>query len=104
MSEWDFSAELNLPKRLLLDDNERPIGMVVFDFPGAKGKWTGWDIRSGPRELGSYYDLDAAKKAVEYATQKDDCEVCHGERGGVKGNENYVNGVVMCDYCHGDTL
>lgn len=30
----------------------------------------------------------------------DDCEVCKGAMGGVPGNENYVEGVVMCDYCH----
>lgn len=34
---------------------------------------------------------------------RDHCEVCHGERGGVRGNENVeeVDGqrVVMCDYC-----
>jgi hypothetical protein len=29
----------------------------------------------------------------------DDCEICHGEKGGVRGNENIVNGIVMCDYC-----
>lgn len=29
----------------------------------------------------------------------DRCEVCHGDRGGVRGNENLVNGTIMCDYC-----
>ena len=29
----------------------------------------------------------------------DDCEVCGGTSGGVKGNENIIDGVVMCDYC-----
>ena len=32
--------------------------------------------------------------------KKDSCEVCHGERGGVPGNENVINGVTVCDYCH----
>ena len=31
---------------------------------------------------------------------RDKCEVCHGRNGGVPGNENIVDGVVMCDYCH----
>ena len=31
--------------------------------------------------------------------EKDDCQVCHGENGGVKGNENILDGVVMCDVC-----
>ena len=30
----------------------------------------------------------------------DNCQVCHGENGGVKGNENIIDGIVMCDYCH----
>jgi len=35
---------------------------------------------------------------------KDACQVCHGAHGGVPGNENIVNGVVMCDYCHAAML
>ena len=34
------------------------------------------------------------------AAEKDNCQICHGAKGGVKGNENIVDGVVMCDYCH----
>jgi hypothetical protein len=34
----------------------------------------------------------------------DGCEICHGAKGGVPGNENIVDGKVMCDYCHADTL
>lgn len=30
------------------------------------------------------------------------CQVCHGRNGGVAGNENIVDGVVMCDYCHAE--
>lgn len=30
---------------------------------------------------------------------KDNCEVCLGEKGGVLGNENVIDDVVMCDYC-----
>lgn len=29
----------------------------------------------------------------------DNCEACGGRRGGVPGNENRVNGYVLCDYC-----
>ena len=32
----------------------------------------------------------------------DNCELCHGEKGGVRGNENIVDGIVMCDYCSVD--
>lgn len=29
----------------------------------------------------------------------DNCEVCKGKKGGVRGNENIVDGKIMCDYC-----
>lgn len=32
----------------------------------------------------------------------DKCSVCKGIKGGVPGNENLINGVLVCDYCHGD--
>ena len=35
---------------------------------------------------------------------RDECEVCEGTRGGLRGNENFVNGKVMCDYCSADFL
>lgn len=30
----------------------------------------------------------------------DACEVCKGKSGGLPGNENIVEGRVLCDYCH----
>lgn len=27
------------------------------------------------------------------------CELCFGEKGGVRGNNNIINGVAVCDYC-----
>lgn len=30
----------------------------------------------------------------------DNCDVCFGESGGVRGNENLIDGVRTCDYCH----
>ncbi|MHA2062901.1 MAG: hypothetical protein ACXABY_00805 [Candidatus Thorarchaeota archaeon] len=35
---------------------------------------------------------------------KDKCEVCLGEKGGVPGNENVIDGKVLCDYCSVDPL
>ena len=29
----------------------------------------------------------------------DKCQVCLGRKGGVRGNENVIDGVVLCDYC-----
>ena len=34
----------------------------------------------------------------------DNCQVCLGDHGGVKGNENIIDGIVMCDYCHADRM
>lgn len=30
----------------------------------------------------------------------DNCEIEGCRRKGVRGNENIVNGLIMCDYCH----
>ena len=39
---------------------------------------------------------------VYHSRLKDNCEVCKGSRGGVRGNENVIEGVVMCDFCSMD--
>lgn len=31
---------------------------------------------------------------------RDNCVICRGTSGGEPGNENVINGVVVCDYCH----
>lgn len=31
---------------------------------------------------------------------RDHCELCGGMEGGVPGNENFVNGKTVCDFCH----
>ena len=41
---------------------------------------------------------------IERYLSPDNCSICHGERGGVKGNENVVDGALMCDYCHSDLI
>lgn len=49
--------------------------------------------------------FDDLREQIDHQLEKrDGCERCHGERGGVPGNENVVNGVVLCDYCHADDL
>lgn len=32
------------------------------------------------------------------------CQKCGGTRGGIPGNENRLNGVVLCDYCTADAI
>lgn len=36
----------------------------------------------------------------EYYYIADSCEICLGTKGGMRGNENIVDGFIMCDYCH----
>jgi hypothetical protein len=37
-----------------------------------------------------------------WMTLSDNCEICLGAKGGVRGNENVIGGIVACDYCHAD--
>jgi hypothetical protein len=39
------------------------------------------------------------KTAYAYLLYPDNCQVCLGASGGVRGNENIVDDVVTCDYC-----
>ena len=51
--------------------------------------------------------INRLKEALHHeAPEKypDNCEVCLGSNGGVKGNENIIDGVRMCDYCHMDRM
>lgn len=51
----------------------------------------------------AYDEFLAALEAAEAAAKKvDRCWICHGTRGGVPGNENWVDGILMCDYCHSE--
>ena len=35
---------------------------------------------------------------------RDKCQICHGNKGGVPGNENIENGVILCDYCSAERM
>lgn len=52
------------------------------------GRWASADI------------IMAIMADYENGVVRDKCEFCLGTKGGVPGNENIVNGKVMCDYCH----
>lgn len=36
--------------------------------------------------------------------EKDNCEICNGSEGCVLGNEQVVDGVIMCDNCHANVI
>lgn len=54
-----------------------------------------WSGDTGPEEA-----LAAVRKLVGHV-ERDACAKCGGEQGGVPGNENLIDGVPVCDYCHG---
>lgn len=35
----------------------------------------------------------------DYEYKPDNCQVCLGAKGGMLGNENVIDGVVVCDFC-----
>ncbi len=42
--------------------------------------------------------------APDPANELDNCVRCLGLNGGVRGNENRIDGRVLCDYCHVEVL
>lgn len=61
----------------------------------------GWVVVTVAGFLNRY---DVNSRITQWFNPLDNCEVCKGAKGGVRGNENRVNGVVMCDYCHAETM
>jgi len=61
-------------------------------------------------EIGKTFNTDVSLNVAEteeilfYMKQMfpDNCKVCKGQRGGVRGNENIMDGKKMCDYCSVD--
>jgi hypothetical protein len=50
-------------------------------------------------DLSDIKQLIAEREPAAPVERKDACQICHGAKGGVPGNENVLDGVVMCDYC-----
>jgi len=69
------------------------------------------DYHDGCTAWGPKFDaiMQVARRVREDARKElresyDDCVVCLGTRGGVKGNENVINDVIMCDHCTVDQI
>jgi hypothetical protein len=43
--------------------------------------------------------LLACRRGSDYNPYPDNCEFCLGIKGGVRGNENRIAGIVTCDRC-----
>lgn len=41
---------------------------------------------------------------IPHNAVRDNCERCHGSKGGAPGNENIIDGKKTCDYCHANML
>lgn len=57
--------------------------------------------------VGYYFGYHMRRLETQYpddAVEHDDCQLCHGTRGGVPGNEQIVPiaglDITVCDYCH----
>jgi len=51
-----------------------------------------------------YYRFLAWLSLWAWGQIPDECEKCHGKRGGVRGNENVIDGHVVCDYCSAESI
>lgn len=65
------------------------------------------NLQDGERGLFDpiHEDLENAgglARSLSVAPGPDNCSACHGARGGAPGNENVVDGVVLCDWCSVD--
>ncbi len=52
---------------------------------------------------GKVLSCDCGEKMQLIPAPGDNCQVCKGARDGVRGNEQWVDGVCMCDDCHADS-
>lgn len=66
------------------------------------------DVRAASPNASVVFGGPAARERMLKESVKkrhgDNCRVCFGIRGGVLGNENIIDGVVMCDYCTADRM
>lgn len=89
---WEYGVDLS--------DNRSPRHFVQSEATGENFD----DVRlyiNGNMTQEQYvnYGYDLAEFLNTAVQPKDNCENCQGEKGGVPGNENIVNGKVLCDYC-----
>lgn len=77
--------------RARLEEAERLINGVLDGADGEEVAFDRWSRRARAFLAGG---------ATPQAAARDACEECHGAKGGTPGNENVVDGRVLCDYCH----
>lgn len=90
------------PLNCLTAEQEREImERIELNYPTPKvcPGCHAWDL--GMAEVNFIQDCaGCAERMRKAAGVYDRCEVCHGMEGGIPGNENVVDGKIVCDYCH----
>ena len=84
-----------------LEDARRIAQQIEDGFKPAKDPFDGY-ISVEEAAGGIDTVLENAQGAlceVAIKLEPDNCETCHGAKGGVKGNENIRDGKRICDYC-----
>jgi hypothetical protein len=76
------------------------VGERLEFVSASEGEVTHWADLPHPGENADTERARSNDPESVAAPQRDNCELCHGTRGGVPGNENRVDGKVICDYCH----
>ena len=79
-------------------DNNKYAGIEILGYGVLSSVKAGY-LYSQPGRLGEVKKINFRKLERMIRPPKDGCQVCNGECGGVKGNENIIDGIVMCDYC-----
>lgn len=80
-----------------MDQNERCQTVAANNPANASALVYMW-VRSKVINLREFREL------YKLIDQRCECEDCGGTRGGVPGNENIVEGRVLCDHCTADRL
>lgn len=83
-----------------------PTGTGICHEPsttlGLSGAARKYDAGASGEEAPRSFAVDGSE--FKNKALRDACSSCFGKRGGVPGNENIVNGVVLCDYCSADLM
>jgi hypothetical protein len=103
----DATGLINSELMLQIENMEKELATTKSSISKAEGLLT---------EIQNMEELDPTSIGVEHAYgyaraltevkiiasrywKPDTCSVCKGTRGGIRGNENIVDGVLICDYC-----
>lgn len=79
-------------------DNNKYAEIEILGY-GVRASVKAGYLYSQPGRCGDVKNISFRKLERMIRPPKDGCQVCKGTCGGVKGNENIINGMVICDYC-----